>query len=557
MQEHPTMFLHQAKIFQPQRIGLPEPMHKETAMRSIIVLVALACAIAGCQTDPALNGPNSPAASSDALASADTSVPCQTKIFFEDVDHDGFGNPKNFVSACEKPSNMFVSDSSDCNDNDVAIHPGAPEICDSKDNNCDGLIDNTTTSWWLDHDHDGFGDPKFKQEGACTGSQSWLVNNDLDCNDNDATVLPGMAETCDGKDNNCNGQTDEGVQSVFYKDNDHDGHGDASVKLIVCAAPADATASSDDCNDTDASIYHGAPETCDGKDNNCNGQTDENAMLVFYKDNDADGFGGTESVHACSAPVGATSTTGDCNDMDPKINPGAAEVCNEIDDNCNGQTDEGVQSMFYQDNDHDGFGDAKVSLLACSALSIFVSNKTDCNDADGDIYPGAPETCDGKKNDCLATVLSEPNSLCDDADKLTKDFCTGASGCAYEDEKVTLSCFNPPMYQQTDGYVCSVSYFFGDPTGAGGPFEMIFSKDAVTFLMKDVCSLLKKGSTLRVNAYVWLDFDPAAIWVGGFYTKLIDSFTNTAVAGTPGNVTLSWGGLDFDYALADFPPCNL
>ena len=105
---------------------------------------------------------------------------------------------------------------------------------------------------------------------------------------------------------------------------------------------------------------------------------------IFYMDADMDGFGDdfnyTESL--CDiVPPGTTLTPGDCDDFDPTINPSAVEVCNYLDDNCNGgEVDEFVQLSFYQDMDLDGYGDANVLILECYEQPGFVANMDECDD---------------------------------------------------------------------------------------------------------------------------------------------------------------------------------
>jgi hypothetical protein len=91
---------------------------------------------------------------------------------------------------------------------------------------------------------------------------------------------------------------------------------------------------------------------------------------------------------ACSAPEGYVSDATDCNDADGAVNPGATEVCNGIDDNCDGNTDEGVENTYYADADGDTYGDAGSTTMACSAPEGYVSDATDCNDADGAVKSG-------------------------------------------------------------------------------------------------------------------------------------------------------------------------
>ena len=129
--------------------------------------------------------------------------------------------------------------------------------------------------------------------------------------------------------------------------------------------------------------------------------------LEFYLDADGDGFGDeNEIVSGCAPELGVTTVAGDCNDQDPAISPVANELCNEIDDNCNGETDEGVQNTFYNDQDQDGFGDPATTSMACSTPEGYVDNQDDCNDIDSQIHPDADET-DEQDNDCDGTIDEE------------------------------------------------------------------------------------------------------------------------------------------------------
>ena len=116
----------------------------------------------------------------------------------------------------------------------------------------------------------------------------------------------------------------------------------------------------------------------ESKDNPTNG------TVVESIDEDGDGFLSDE----------------DCDDSNSQINPNTPEICDGIDNNCDGNIDEDVLSTFYADSDEDGFGSSNISIEACSASDGFVSIGTDCNDSDADTYPGAEELCDGLDNNC-------------------------------------------------------------------------------------------------------------------------------------------------------------
>ncbi|MEJ2032932.1 MAG: cytochrome c3 family protein [Deltaproteobacteria bacterium] len=149
------------------------------------------------------------------------------------------------ASGSVTPSNIVLSSPPPCTPGDPNNFPGNPEICDGKDNNCNGLIDDGLT---FDADNDGF-----TAIGSCEGSAD-------DCDDNNPNVYPGAPEICDGLDNNCDGQIDEGLTAV-------DADGDGYSSIGSCGGSAD------DCNDDDASIHPGATETYgDGIDQDCDGK---------------------------------------------------------------------------------------------------------------------------------------------------------------------------------------------------------------------------------------------------------------------------------------------
>ncbi|MFK7927082.1 MAG: putative metal-binding motif-containing protein, partial [Myxococcota bacterium] len=184
----------------------------------------------------------------------DDNYATDASVFFADDDNDGFGTADKSEAACEAPDG-FITDSTDCDDADDEVYPGATEVCDRIDNDCDKGVDDDAvdrTAYYADQDEDSYGDPS-AEILACEAPNKYVLNSD-DCNDDDATINP---------------------DTLWYEDSDADGFGNPTRTQASCTRPADHARQADDCDDTTDRANPDATEVCDRLDNDCDTIVDD------------------------------------------------------------------------------------------------------------------------------------------------------------------------------------------------------------------------------------------------------------------------------------------
>ena len=328
--------------------------------------------------------PADPAANANGCAAAATRSPCTTGQTCEET-------ARRCVTPCADADNdghtAAECGGDDCDDTDATRFPGRAETCDpTHDEDCD-----TLTFGFRDNDHDGYGDAR-----CCNAGSMGAPGCGNDCDDSNANVHPNQPESCNTLDDNCNGMIDDGITRTLYVDADTDGYGAAAgaTPVMGCTDPPGFVPNNNDCDDVHPTAHPGGAEVCDSAaiDEDCNGAANEGCTCI------------TGASQLCCSSRGSqrcvTGTWGACSIT------AIVEVCNGVDDDCDGVVDNGVTATIYTDIDRDGYGTG-AGRIGCAGTPDTATVAGDCNDTPGpgnNVHPGAAEACNHIDDNCDGAV---------------------------------------------------------------------------------------------------------------------------------------------------------
>ncbi|QRK09928.1 hypothetical protein JQX13_07445 [Archangium violaceum] len=348
------------------------------------------------------------------------------------VDKGAVVNLELKLAADDKDQDGYVSEAtggSDCDDDSIEVNPSAQELCNNRDDNCDRKRD------------EGFEvGARCDAAGGCKGA--WTCNTE-------------GARTCEQR------------PDMWRPDEDKDGQGSKEGPgLSACNPPEGYVGNSDDCDDTNAQRYVGATELCNEVDDNCDGTADDGLRVgesctgegdctgkrvcapdgsvacdspkptTLYADNDQDSHGAPDAAVTNCGPTrpGYVAIADDCDDTLANVYTGATELCDALDNNCDGTKDEGLglgescgeelgctgakacaadgsvqcayttpPSTYYPDEDLDSHGKTDAGVLTCTPNTGYILQAGDCNDGNPFTHADARELCDQEDNNCDGT----------------------------------------------------------------------------------------------------------------------------------------------------------
>ena len=389
----------------------------------------------------------------DCNGTIDDATAIDAEPWYMDADGDGVAGADDAEYACEQPEGKYA-DALDCDDNDATVYGGGTEVCDGKDNDCDGTIDNNATdwsTWYRDADEDGYGGTTTTD--SCDQPAGYVSNAD-DCDDSQATVNPTATEECDEIDNDCDAEIDE--EGTYFIDSDGDGYGDptATGRGACDVVPDGLSVDNTDCDDTNQFLLSVSEDgDCDGITVafDCDDSNPEAAFTTFDVDcdgvhlnQDCDDNDNTLLAQSEDADCDGVLSVDDCDDNDA----GLLEQSNDND--CDGSLadadcDDNDPAVLDQSNDFDC--DTVLTSNDCDDTNPNTVDDNDCDGIAGNLDCDDWDTSvDGTNlSDCDQDGIDSSND-CDDLDvslgasQEEDDDCDGVSNSVDCDLVTTQPC---------------------------------------------------------------------------------------------------------------------
>jgi hypothetical protein len=448
--------------------------------------------------------------------------------YYLDLDADGFGDINHVTQSCSAVGG-YVTNSLDCNDTNLELNPN--------------------TNWYLDHDQDSYYTTMVF--GVCNQPTIYHHYNNMigsgDCDDYDGNIHPGLAELCNGTDDNCDGSTDEGLLTQYFADTDGDSYGDPNNSTMACSMPVGYVTNSSDCNDGTAAY---------------------NPNTVWYLDADGDHYY-VDGVYVsqCMTPGTGYAYTGlisgnDCDDSNNSVHPFGLETCNSIDDDCNAIVDDGVQTMFFSDVDNDGFGNVYDWTYACTLPVGYSSNSTDCDDNNSSLNPNTvwylDNDADGYVGNVTVVSCNQPSSSYFYTGFPATEDCNDNNPSVYPTNTETCNSIDDNCDTNVDENV--MTYFYEDVDGDayGNPSAGVYACTLPAGYVSNTNDCDDTNANLNPNTVWFLDVDADSYGVS--YTNQCNSpgigYTTTIIPLTdcddananvnPSQVEACFNGLDDD-----------
>ena len=348
----------------------------------------------------------------------------------------------------------------------------------------DPLSDDADEDGIPDGDEDPDGDGLTNSEESAAGTDPLLADTDGDGLDDATELAGGTSPTEADSDGDGAGDAHEIAEGTNPLDADSDDDGAPDGQELLAGTDAlDPTSGADadrdgwlsehDCDDQDPTVHPDADELCNGHDDDCDelvdlddDSLDSDHMPHWYVDSDLDGWGAGEGMASCEPLAGRVDRSGDCNDANPTIRPGALERCDTVDNDCDDQVDEPSATdaaIWYGDADGDGAGTPLSTWFACTPPDGFVAAADDCDDTDPTVNPSAAEACNAHDDNCDG--VADEGDICpcpvDQHDAKPFQLCVGAATRA----EAAAAC-------ETDGYALvsldspEVNVWLGDRVAA-------------------------------------------------------------------------------------------